>query len=201
MNMSRLLLFGAGGHAKVVAELAELNHYRDIVFVEDDPKKTTFLGYEVVEEPIEGRPCIVAIGDNLVRQRFAYSIGNDFITLSHPSANISIRSTFGIGTVVMAGVTINSQVSIGMHCIINTNASVDHDCSIDDFVHLSPNVALAGNVAIGEGTHIGIGACVVQGIKVGKWCTVGAGAVVIRDIPDGATVVGNPARIIKQKEL
>jgi acetyltransferase EpsM len=97
----------------------------------------------------------------------------------------------------MAGVTINSTVSIGKHCIINTNASVDHDCLLEDFVHVSPNATLCGGVRIGEGTHIGASAVVIPEIKIGQWVTVGAGSVVINDIPDYATVVGNPARIIK----
>lgn len=63
--------------------------------------------------------------------------------------------------------------------------------------NISPNAALAGNVTIGEGTHVGMGASIIQGIKIGKWCTIGAGAVIIQDIPDGATVVGNPGKIIK----
>lgn len=200
--MSKLFLYGAGGHAKVVAEIAELNGYLDIIFCEDKPpSKDRLLGYEVVATLRESESCLIAIGNNRIRKKLAQSLSNKLVKLIHPQTNISPRSIIGEGTAVMAGVTINSEAVIGKHCIINTNASVDHDCVVKDYVHLSPNVALAGNVAIGEGTHIGIGACVVQGIKVGKWCTVGAGAVVIRDIPDGATVVGNPARIIKQKEL
>ncbi|HLS37611.1 MAG TPA: acetyltransferase [Sphingobacterium bovisgrunnientis] len=199
--MSKLFLYGAGGHAKVVAEIAELNGYEHIVFCEDEPTKDKLLGYEVVAILEEDGSCLIAIGNNAVRKKLAQSLSNRFVQLVHPQTNLSPRSNIGEGTVVMAGVTINADATVGEHCIINTNASVDHDCVIEDYVHLSPNVALAGNVTIGEGTHIGIGACVIQGVKVGRWCTVGAGAVVIRDVPDGATVVGNPARNIKQKEL
>ncbi len=97
----------------------------------------------------------------------------------------------------MAGVSVNVHTKIGNHCIINTNASIDHDCVLEDFVHVSPNAALAGDVRVGEGTHIGIRACVIQGLRIGKWCVVGAGAVIIRDVPDHATVVGNPGRVVK----
>lgn len=72
---------------------------------------------------------------------------------------------------------------------------------ISDYVHISPNVSLAGNVEVGEGTHIGIGASIIQGIKIVKWCTIGAGAVIIKDVPDCATVVGNPGKIIKIKDI
>lgn len=199
--MSKLYLYGAGGHAKVIAEIAELSGYQDIVFCEDHPTKNKLLGYEVVATLEKTESCLLAIGNNLTRKKLALSLFNKFVKLIHPRTSISIRGDIGEGTVIMAGVTINADVTIGKHCIINTNASIDHDCVVENYVHLSPNVALAGNVTIGEGTHVGIGACVIQGVKVGKWCTLGAGTVVIRDIPDGATVVGNPGRIIRQKEL
>lgn len=198
---SKLYIYGAGGHAKVVAEIAELRGYEEVLFCEDEPTKDKLLGYEVVTTFGKNESCLVAIGNNLIRKKLASSLSSKFVKLIHPRTSISMRGDIGEGTVIMAGVTINAEATIGEHCIINTNASVDHGCVIEDYVHLSPNVALAGNVKIGEGTHVGIGACVIQGVKVGKWCTVGAGAVVIRDIPDGATVVGNPGRIIKQKEL
>lgn len=198
--MNKLLLYGAGGHAKVVAEIAELNRYGDIVFCEDTPSKESMLGYPVRGGEPEGDNCVIAIGSNVVRKKLALALPVKFVSLIHPHTYISSRSEVGEGTVIMAGVSINSEAKIGRHCIVNTNASVDHDCVIEDYVHLSPNAALAGNVTVGEGTHVGIGTCVIQGIKIGKWCTIGAGAVIIRDVPDGATVVGNPGKIIKYKE-
>lgn len=198
--MKKIAIYGAGGHAKVVAEIAELNKYEDIVFCEDVLSKETVLGYPVVTELARDARCIIAIGNNVVRKDISISLANEYIKLIHPNTHLSKHCHIGEGTVVMAGVVINAEAVIGKHCIINTNASVDHECVIENYVHLSPNVALAGNVTVGEGTHVGIGACVIQGVSIGKWCTVGAGAVVIRDVPDGATVVGNPARIIKVKE-
>jgi len=196
--MTKLVLYGAGGHAKVLAEIVEACDYSELVFCEDQPTKSSLLDYPVTSIIDETDNCIVAIGNNEVRKRLSNQLKNKFITLVHPKSQISHRTLIGEGTVVMAGVTVNVDVNIGKHCIINTNASVDHDCLIEDFVHLSPNTALAGNVKIGEGTHVGIGACVIQGIRVGKWVTIGAGAVIIKDIPDGCTVVGNPGRIIKK---
>ena|SRR5690606_6848435 len=199
--MRKLFIYGAGGHSKVVADIAELVGYKGITFFEDCSDKDSLLGYPIAKRIDEGEDCVIAIGNNVIRKKLVSSLNNSFIELIHPRTNISRSSRIEEGTVVMAGVTINTHTTLGKHCIVNTNASIDHDCVIGDYVHLSPNVALGGNVTIGEGTHIGIGACVIQGVKIGRWCTVGAGAVVIRDIPDGATVVGNPARIIKQKEL
>ncbi len=196
--MSKLMLYGAGGHAKVIAELAEINNYTDLVFCEDQPTKNRIWDYPVVSKIDNKDICVIAIGSNTVRKKLAETVRNKFLTLIHPKTQISKRASLGIGSVIMAGVTINSDVKVGKHCIVNTNASIDHDCIIGDFVHLSPNVALAGSVSVGEGTHIGIGACVIQGIKIGKWCTIGAGSVIINDVPDGYTVVGNPGRIIKK---
>lgn len=199
--MNDLYLYGAGGHAKVIIEIAEIIGVQVMGLVDANPKVTTVLDYPVYQNSENGNEYwIISIGNNNIRKKIScLMIDKVFIKLIHPSSNISKRATIGVGTVIMAGVSINTGVVVGEHCVINTNASIDHDCHIENFVHISPNVALAGNVYIGEGVHLGIGACVIQGIKIGKWCTIGAGAVIINDIPDGATVVGNPGRIIKYK--
>jgi len=195
-------LIGASGHAKVIIEILE-DHKIEIGGLHDsNPEIKSLLGYEVFEEfPTSFNPnkdkIIISVGNNAVRKKLASSNIYKFISVCHINTSISNRSTIGEGTVIMAGVSINSSCEIGNHVIINTNASIDHDCILKDYVHISPNVALAGNVKIGEGAHIGIGACIIQGTKIGKWCTIGAGAVIINDVPDGATIVGNPGRIIK----
>lgn len=194
-----MYLFGASGHGKVVAEIAEDNNIIIYGFIDYDTSKTEIIGYKVLHNiPNEIIKINISIGNNTIRKEIVKKNDN-FIynTLLHPKTSISKRAEIGEGTVVMAGSTINSCVKIGKHCIINTNSSIDHDCTIHDFVHISPNVALAGNVEVDEGTHIGIGASVIQGVKIGSWCIIGAGAVIIKDIPDGATVVGNPGKIIK----
>ena len=194
-----MYIYGASGHGKVIAEIAEENGVVITGFIDLDVSKNKVLNYEVIHTiPIQKIEVIIAIGNNAVRKKLVNENDNfEYDKLIHPRANISKRTTIGEGSVVMAGVSINADVIIGSHCIVNTNASVDHDCMIENFVHISPNVALAGNVEVGEGTHIGIGTCVIQGIKIGKWCTIGAGTVVIKDVPHGATVVGNPGKIIK----
>jgi len=198
-------LIGASGHAKVIIEILEETGFSIGGLLDSDPSIKSLLGYQVEEyvlgANIPDGDIIVSIGNNKGRKKIAVSNDYRFGTAIHPSANISKRSSIDEGTVVMAGATINADVRIGKHVIINTNASIDHDCIIHDYVHISPNVALGGIIEVGEGTHIGIGACIKQCIKIGKWCTIGAGAVIIRDVPDGATVVGNPGRIIKQNSI
>ena len=195
-----MYIFGASGHGKVIAEIAEENNIQIEGFIDSDESKHSILTYPVKQSlpSLETNNVVIAIGNNSIRRKIVTENNQfQYVTLIHPNANISKSVTINEGSVVMAGATLNAEVQIGKHCIINTNASVDHECMIEDYVHISPNVSLAGNVSIGEGTHIGIGACVIQGVKIGKWCTIGAGAVIIKDIPDCAVVVGNPGKIIK----
>jgi sugar O-acyltransferase (sialic acid O-acetyltransferase NeuD family) len=198
-----MYLYGASGHGKVIAEIAEDSGYIIDHYIDKDPSKKQLLGYTVIHDiPKKEIELTISIGNNAIRKKIAEQNPLlNYITLIHPKAIISKRSEIAEGTVIMPGVTINSETKIGKHCIINTNSSIDHDCIIESYAHISPGVSLAGNVSVGEGTHIGIGASVIQGVKIGKWCMIGAGAVIIKDIPDGATVVGNPGRIIKITEL
>lgn len=198
-----MYLYGASGHGKVIAEIAEELNIPIEGFIDGNTSINAVLNYRILASSandIQGE-AVISIGNNKVRKDIVQKNSHlKYVSLISKQANISSRASIEEGSVVMMGATVNSSVYIGKHCIVNTNASVDHDCIIEDYVHLSPNVALAGNVKVGEGTHVGIGACVIQGVKIGKWCTIGAGAVVIKDVPDNAVVVGNPARIIKYKE-
>ncbi|MBC7552683.1 MAG: acetyltransferase [Taibaiella sp.] len=200
-----MILYGASGHGKVIIEILESNNEKEII-IWDDSARLPVWQYEVVKPIPPGTPVkekmVISIGVNATRkkvaERFADSV--NFGTAIHADAYLSGRATVGEGTVVMAGARVNPDTRIGRHCIINTSASVDHDCVLGDYVHISPNATLSGTVTVGEGTHIGAGAAVIQGIKIGRWCTIGAGAAVIKDIPDYATAVGCPAKIIKIKE-
>lgn len=204
--MKEVYLYGAGGHAKVVAETLELSNITVKGVFDDNESLTSMLhlpviGRYVSEKTVSESEIIITIGNNRIRKKVANEIPARFGTAIHPSAILSKTATIGYGTVVFAGVTVNSSSEIGKHAILNTQCSIDHECKIGDFTHISPLVALAGDVHVGEGTHVGIGACVIQGIRIGKWCTIGAGTVVISDVPDGATVVGNPGKIIKITEI
>ncbi len=203
-----IYLYGASGHAKVVIEILEQQQKIISGLIDGNPAIKTIFGYPVFREmpdvvSKDDVRMIICVGNNITRKRLAEKTFIDFDVATHPSANISLRSIIGEGSVIMAGVSVNSQANIGKHVILNTNCSIDHDCCLENYVHISPNAALAGNVQIGEGTHIGIGASIIQGIKIGRWATIGAGTVIINDVPDYAVVVGNPGRIIKynKKEI
>jgi len=190
-------IVGAGGHAKVIIEIIELSGGTIKTIFDSNPRITELFNYKVSDQGMYTTPAIVAIGDNKLRKKSVQMMECGFGKAIHPKANISSRCEILEGTVVMAGATVNANVTIGRHCIINTNASVDHDCRIGDFVHISPRVTLGGNVRVDEGSHVGIGSTVIQGTHIGRWVTIGAGAVIIEDVPDYAVVVGVPGNIIK----
>lgn len=199
-----LYIYGASGHGKVIAEIAEANGIEIGGFIDDNKSDTTLLNYPVyasleaanfsIEDTI-----VFGIGANHIRELLSHKVNTHQIhtALVHPKAVVSPRAKIGDGTVVMAGVVINADVVIGIHSIINTNASIDHDCEIGDYVHISPNVGLAGGVKVGDFTHIGIGANVIQYKSIGDKVMVGAGAVILKDVPSNVTIVGNPGKIIK----
>jgi acetyltransferase EpsM len=206
-----IIIYGAGGHGKVVADVLERqSKYMLLGFLDDDPAKRgkELYGYKIFggidtynEQGLERYPFIVGIGDNRARQQVVArleALGCQFGRAIHPSAQIAKDVRLAPGVMVMANVVINPGSSIGKHTIINTGTIVEHDCLIGDFVHISPAAVLAGNVMIQEGAHIGMGSIILPGIQVGAYSVVGAGAVVIDDIPEGVTAVGVPARPIKK---
>jgi sugar O-acyltransferase (sialic acid O-acetyltransferase NeuD family) len=194
-------VIGAGGHAKVVISTLQAAGYIVTSVFDDDPAR---LGTSVMNVPVRGRVAelaqagrrmaVIAIGDNRVREKLAREINMEWVTAVHPQSYVDSSVRLGEGSVVFAGAIIQPDTVIGAHAIINTGAIVDHDCVLGDFVHLAPGVRLAGGVQIARGAFLGIGAAVVPYRRVGEWAIVGAGGVVIRDIPDGVTAVGVPAR-------
>ena len=199
-TVKRLVIIGASGHGKVIADIAARNGYEEIVFMDDDENIKECAGFPVVGKTSEARNIdgdkIVAIGNAKIRERIQERL-NDVVTLIHPDAAISRRVTIGTGSVVMAGAVVNSDTVIGKGCIINTGASVDHDCKIEDFAHISVGAHVAGTCVIGERTWIGAGATVSNNVNICGDCMIGAGAVVIKDIDKPGTYVGSPARKIK----
>jgi acetyltransferase EpsM len=192
------ILIGASGHGKVIAEILEVSGEKIHSFFDQDLSKKELLSYPVYHSLDQLDPneyqWLVSVGMNQTRRKIVEQNSFQYGTAIHPGTHLSKRIAIGVGTVIMAGVCINSGTVVGKHVIVNTSASVDHDCMLEDYVHVSPGAILTGNVHVGEGTHIGAGATVIPGIRIGKWCTIGAGSVIIRDVPDGAKVVGVPGK-------
>lgn len=201
----KLVIIGASGHGKVIADIAKKNGYTTIVFLDDDSSKEECAGYKVVGTTknllfYKDYDFIIGIGNANIRKRIQTELSaNDFhiITLIHPNAVVADDVRIGEGTVIAAGAVVNPCVTIGKGCIINTGASVDHDDVIEDFVHISVGSHLAGTVTVGEGTMIGVGAVVINNTNICAECMIGAGAVVVEDIRESGTYVGVPAVCIK----
>lgn len=202
----RIALFGAGGHAKVVAEAVEALGARVVGFVDERVAGQQQLGYPIVahwrELPaFDG--VLVAIGGNAVRLRLGKALQEEGLTLLavvDPRAIVSPRAVVGPGSLVVAGAVVNADARLGEGVIVNTGATVDHDCVLEDGVHVAPGVHLAGGVHLEEGAFLGIGAVATPGVRVGPWATVGAGSVLTRSVAGGATYVGAPARLLRREE-
>lgn len=202
---NQLIIIGASGHGKVVADIAKKIGYTSIKFLDDDTNKKKCDKYNVVgsmRDIIDYKECdfIVAIGNNLIRkmiQEKLSEIGVNIVTLIHPSAVLAENVKIGEGTIIAAGVVINTSSWIGKGCIINTGATIDHDNVIADYVHVSVGSHLAGTVKVDAGVMIGAGTTIINNISICKECVIGAGAVVIDNVEKKGTYVGVPARWIK----
>ena len=198
--MSRLVIVGASGHGKVIADIAKLNGYDDIVFLDDDEAVTECAGYPVVGSSCDfakvEKNVVIAIGNAKIRSRIQEqyeSRGFYPVTLIHPNATVADSAQIGVGSVIMAGAVINPYAKLGKGCIVNTCASVDHDCVLGDYVHVAVGAHLCGTVSVGAYTWIGAGATVSNNISICPECMIGAGAVVVKNIEEAGAYVGVPA--------
>lgn len=205
--MKKLIIIGASGHGKVVADIAQkTNRYSEICFVDDNPDVKECMGFEVIgicqdiKKWISKAEFFVAIGNSHIRENmisFLLEEKASIATLIHPHACVAESVEIGLGTVVMAGAVINPDTKIGKGVIVNTSSSIDHDNIIEDYCHISVGTHLAGTVYIQKHTWIGEGALVSNNINICGECTIGAGAVVVKDIDEKGTYIGVPARKIK----
>lgn len=201
----KIVIIGASGHGKVVADLAKLNGYDEILFLDDAESKKECGKYHVVGTSIDitkyrDYDFIIAIGNNKIREKISNTLEKENIkqtVLIHPSAVIDDTASIKEGTVIMANAVINASAQIGRSCIINTASSIDHDCIVDDFVHVSPGVHVAGTVTIGKHTWLGIGSTVINNLEICSNCIIGAGSTVIKDIKEEGTYIGSPVRKVK----
>ncbi len=207
---SRVVIYGAGGHARVCLDvLLEAPGTVVVAAVTDEGTGRDDLGVPVMEMSAlsdltnsgDETTICVAVGDNLTRQRIVKNLtlsGHLVTGAISRLAWLAPSVSHGAGVQVLPGAIVMAATTLGDGVIVNTNASIDHDCTVGDYVHVAPGVAIAGGVTIGQRTLIGIGARVLPGVTIGDDVVVGGGAVVVRDVADGMTVVGNPARPIER---
>lgn len=204
---SGLFVFGAGGHGKVVADMATEAGWNVRGILDDDPAAfgrrvldlSVLGGRDHIEKLVSsGDAVVIGIGNNRVRmqlQREFESLGVSAAAIVSPQAAVSKWARIGRGAVIMAGVIVNAGAVIGEGAILNTGAVIEHDCEIGEFAHLSPNCCLGGGARIGRLAHVGIGATVLPQVCLGAATILGAGAVANRDLPPDVIAFGVPARI------
>lgn len=194
-----VIIIGAGGHAKVIADIVIKCGDHLMGYLDDNADGT------VAGVPVLGKICdaagfaaqaefVIGIGDNGVRKQIALQQPLQWYTALHPSAQIAFDVKLEAGTVVMANAVINTSAVIGRHCIINTGAVIEHDNQVADYVHVSPGAVLCGTVQVGEGSHIGAGATVKNNIKICNNTVIGCGGVVVKNIAKSGVYIGVPVR-------
>jgi len=211
-----LVVLGGGEHARVVIEAASSVPGAWQVAGLTDPRPSertvqvtgvTHLGdddafalrYGALE-PAQ-RPLLV-LGMGLpagaaIRRKLASRFGSDlaWATIVHRDASVSPSASVGPGSVILAGAVISAGAAIGRHAIVNTAAVVEHDVLVGDRAHIGPGAVLGGGAIVGPDAFVGLGALVRDHVTIGAGATVGMGAVVVADVPEDATVMGNPARV------
>ena len=213
MKQPRILILGAGGHGKAVADLLLADGRFEIAgFLDAAPKATQVLALPVLGDENalaglagQGLGCAhPAIGHNAARQAAAGRLraaGFALPALIHPAAIIGAGVKLADGVAVLARAVIGPDARIGALALINTGAIVEHDCVLEEAAHIGPGAVLAGGVRVGAGALIGAGAVIRPGVAIGAGAVVGAGAAVVEDVAPGATVMGVPARAVQAPEM
>jgi sugar O-acyltransferase (sialic acid O-acetyltransferase NeuD family) len=204
--MHKLLIIGAGGHARVVADAARLTgRFDEIAFLGETATESGLVdGLALHTGALDPSrfgtrdwAVNVAIGDNRKRCALiadAERLGYNLATIIHPFSYVSASARIGAGSAVLAGAVVQAGAELDMGVIVNNRASVDHDCSIGTCAHVAPGAVLAGNVHVGARSFIGAGVAVRHQVRIGDDIVVGAGAAVVQDLVAPGTYVGVPAR-------
>ncbi|MBP0494681.1 acetyltransferase [Roseomonas indoligenes] len=207
----RVVIVGAGGHAKVIIEALQAAGFPPpLGLVDPHPPGPLVLGVPVLggDERLEALraegavAAVVALGGNGLRLR----VGNKLAALGyalpaviHPAAQVSPSAFVAEGAVIMARACLGPDARIGRLAIVNTNAVVEHDNVLGEAAHVAPGCALAGNVTVGDRALVGAGSAVRPGITIGADAVIGAGSAVVRDVPAGIRVGGAPARPLAER--
>jgi sugar O-acyltransferase (sialic acid O-acetyltransferase NeuD family) len=211
--MGELLVYGAGPHGKVVADILICEGKQVHGFVDDRAELhgSQVMGIEVlggfdwlVQRSKENPRCRVALGlgDNEARERIALACrerGIDWMRAIHPRATLSPRVVVGQGAVIMANAVINCDAEVEQGAIINTSAVVEHDCRVGAFAHVSPGAIMGGGSRVGRLAHLGLGGVVLPWISIGDGTIAGAGAVVVQDLAANVVARGVPARVARAR--
>ncbi|WP_432411010.1 acetyltransferase [Rasiella sp. SM2506] len=198
--MKGITIFGGGGHCYALVALILANEeYKPIVILDKNPSEKEVLGVPVEKRNDDAHitnAAAIAIGNNTIRKKIAESLTVKCPTFIHTTAVVYPSAIIGKGVQLLPNAVVDAAVTIGDFTIVNNNATVSHNTIVGNYCHIAINAAISGGCIVGEGTLVGAGSIILPEITIGKWVTIGAGAVVTKNIPDGAIVVGNPAKII-----
>lgn len=214
--MEKIILIGAGGHAKTIIDtLEQQGRYEIAGFVDRERTELEiYHSYKVIGCDSDLKTlyqkgihtavvCIGFMGKSKVRNRLyceLKKIGFMLPVITDSSAVVACDAKIGEGTYIGRNAVVNADAKIGKMCIINTAAIIEHECEVGDFTHIAVGAVLCGQAAVGENTMIGANATIIQGVSVEKECIVGASSLVLKDVPCNSKVIGIPARIIEQME-
>jgi sugar O-acyltransferase (sialic acid O-acetyltransferase NeuD family) len=210
-KLKQIVIFGAGGHAVSVANVALSAGYNIKFFIDKKRKGSNLLGYNVLENILEIDDCenicfAIGVGDNAVRENaykelIALRPELYFPALIHNSSVVSNFTEIGHGTVVMPNAVVGPNSKIGNFCLINTRSSIDHDSSMLDFSSLAPAAVTGGNVTIGFRAAISIGASVKHGVSIGDDSVLGANSYLNKDLENNQVAYGTPAKKIRTRKV
>ena len=197
--MQEILIFGNGGHAKVVIDAARIQNKYTIYDVIPDRPASFLLTLKV-------KKGIVALGDNWRRHIEVAKIllvipDFEFITVIHPLSVVANDCQIGPGSFIAAGAVVNPGCEIGQHCIVNTSVSLDHDSTMGNFSSLAPGSHTGGHCTINEFSSVSLCASIIHGITIGAHSVIGAGSVVVKSVPHKVVAHGNPCRIIRPRNI
>ena len=200
----KVIIIGAGGHGKVIADIVVRAGDDLLGFLDDDQTKDSLAGFPVLGTVAEASRWqdaffVVAIGEPDIRERIVESMPwARWYTAIHSTAIVSqLETTIGEGSMIMAGAIISPGVTVGRHCILNTGSIVEHNTVLEDYVHVSVAAKTGGDVFIGKSTWVGIGASVNNCISICPGGMLGAGAVVVKNVTEPGVYCGIPARKMK----
>jgi sugar O-acyltransferase (sialic acid O-acetyltransferase NeuD family) len=202
-----LIIYGAGGLGREILSMLRNSEWEVIGFIDDEQQAGSLVsgmkvlgGLSYANDLKENIDMVIGVGDPSSRREITSRITNRRIaypSLIHPSVIIQSPSVrVGEGSVLCAGSILTTDITIGSHVLVNLKCTIGHDTSIGSYSAVMPDVNIAGNVQIGEAVLLGSGTNILNKVRIGNGATVGMGAVVIRDVADGDTVAGVPAKRI-----
>jgi UDP-perosamine 4-acetyltransferase len=211
----KVLIIGAGGHARVVYEILNTDPNTDLVAFVDNTTRgsdeeimdVSVIGpHSVVDEYIESGALgvCIAVGDNEIRskhfKKFTQERGLTPINAVHDNAHVSPNASIGHGIVIQSSAEVMTNSVIGDNSIVNTGAIVEHETTVGEHAHVGPGTTVAGRVDIEDRVQIGMGCDIKEHVHIGKNAVVGAGSVVLEDVPADTIVAGTPAEIKREAD-